>query len=489
MWKARPLASLAALLLVAGGAFAQGSGGPLTIQGLHQHNNHSAASRAFGGVTVSSSNIGLMFVNPASMHALGGLQISVGGSRQYRDWRQNQHFAPVRYYPNLSLLLEGLTDRVPDPDPDLVGFTPADSVQRPFDDIGPDWSRSNTSDAPLHALVAFPFSLGGFTLTAGLGAVQYANLNHFYQNNNVLDPAVLSQRPLPTLRPTDNNPVSVDWYQSIRSREGSTQGYGAALAGHVNRLNLTVGLSGMLLTGNSDDFEQRVNRGTLTFYSNAFRADSSFGRVTANGTSEFSGVEFAISSILHGRFVSAGFVLRPPSKYTRTFQMEIEADTSGSLFTSSVHEEDQLQLPWRGSLGLLFNPHESVRIGLEYEWRPYSSATFTGPAQNETAPWRSSSLFRIGTEYKLASWLVLRGGMRGEAEVFVPEGSAIQTEPVSYRMYSAGLGIDVSGVRWNVTYENAHMKYQDIWGSALSSNSDRRHAIITDISYTIPIRR
>ena len=476
---------LAATVLCAGQASAQGAGGPLTVQGLHQQDIHSVAARAFGGVTIGSTgDVGLMFVNPAAMHAPGGLQVSVAGYRQARDRDQVQQFAPVRYYPNLSLLLENRTDGIPDPDPDLVGFTPADTVQRPFDDIPPHWSHSNTSDVPLHALLAVPFSLGDVTLTAGIGAVRYADLDHYYQNNNVLSPGVLEQRPLPTLRPTDDDPVRVDWYQATRSREGSINGYGMALAGHVERYDLTLGVSGLLLNGSTDDVEQRFDRGELTFFANEFRADSSVGHLTKTGTSDFSGFEFTVSSTLHSQYVDVGFTVSPPTTYDRSYEMEVEGDTSGVPFTASESGDDQFQLPWRGTVGLLLKPSEKLHIGLEYEFRPYGSATFTGADGEEASPWHSASLFRIGTRYDLFPWLVLRGGIRGEADVFVPDGSAFVDDPVVYRVYAAGIGLHLGGVRWHVTYENADMTYQDIWGSAISMNTDVRHTLVTGLSYT-----
>jgi hypothetical protein len=482
--------SLVALLFFAGQVLGQGYGGPLTVEGLHQQDNPSAAARGFGGVTIGGvGNIGLMFTNPASMQALRGMKVTVGGFRQYQDLRQEQHFAPVRYYPNLSLLLEGLTDPIPDPDPELVGFTPADSVQRPFDDIRPFWSRSNTSNVPLQALVAVPMTLGGVTLIGGVGMVQYANLNHYYQNNNVLDPAVLSQRPLPILRPTDNNPVTANWYQSLRSREGQLYGYGAALAASIDRYNLTIALSGLFLKGSSDDFEQQNQRGTLTFFANEFRANSSFGRRTKAGTSEFSGQEFSIGSTLHGRYVDVGFVVRPPTTFTRAYEMELRIDTTGTPVTSVLTGEDQMGLPWRGSAGVMLKPRDNLKIGLEYEIRPYGSATFTTPAGAESSPWHSSSLLRMGVEYEPAPWLVVRSGLRGEADVFVPEGSPIEGEPVTFSVYTAGFGLGFAGIRWNMAYEYAGMKYQDIWGSSLSINRDSRHTIIADISITIPMSR
>ncbi len=437
-----------------------------------------------GGVALGlKQDIGLMFQNPAALQSIKEIQVSLGGLQLSKDAKQEQNYAPVRYYPNLSLLLEGLTARIPNPDTNLVGFTAQDTVQRPFDDIGPNWSRSKNRSAPLQALLAVPVSLGNVKIVAGAGAVEYADLNHYYQNNNVLSPTILSQRPLPTFRPTDDNPIEVDWSQTVRSREGSMQGYGIALAGSVG--SLSIGLSGLVLDGSSDDFERRVARGRLTFFSNAFRADSVYGSITKTGTSDFNGREFTLSSILNGRYVSIGFSIKPPATITRKYAMQLETDTTGTPSLTTIQGEDELKLPWRGTIGLALAPRGNLTLGLEYEFRPYESARYVDADGAETSSWLSASLFRIGAEYMIASWLALRGGMRGAAEVFQPEGNPIDGEPVTYTIYSAGFGVFYSGLRLNVAYENALMKYQDIWASAISKNNERRHTIVAQLSYEI----
>ncbi|WP_228350301.1 hypothetical protein [Rhodocaloribacter litoris] len=489
-WILTAVACLACLAWPAATVRAQGYGGPLTVQGLHQQHNPSAASRAFGGVTIGAGgDLGLMFAHPAALHGVQGLQVSVAGYHRTRDLRQEQHYAPVRYYPNLSLLLENRTDAIPDPDPELVGFTPADSVQRPYDDLSPNWSRDRTDSRPLHVLLAVPFSLGGLRLAAGLGTIQYANLDHYYQNNNVLDPAVLAQRPLPTLRPTDDNPVTVDWYQAIRSRQGTIDGYGGALAAHLPRLNLSLGAGALRLRGESDDFEQRRERGRLTFLANEFRADSSGGQVTRMGTSRFSATEWSFSAELSGRYASLGITLHPPTAFTREYTQAVEADTAGSFHTWTVDGEDRFRLPWRGTVGVSLRPREQLRVGFEYVFRPYARATYTPAAGEATTPWLSARLFRFGIAYEPADWLVFRGGMRSEADVFEPEGSALVGEPVTYRVFSVGFGLSFRGIRWDVTYEGGRMKYEDIWGSALSKNTDVRHVLATNLSFTLPVSR
>jgi hypothetical protein len=474
-------------ILVVPPLFAQGYGRTLTYQGLDQYLLHSASGRAMGGISIGvKQDIGLMFENPATLHSLQRIQVSLGGQVSSQDLEQEQNYAPVRYYPNLSLLLEGLTGYIPDPDTSLIGFTAQDTVQRPFDDIGPNWSKSNNQQMPLQALLAVPVSLGNVKIVGGIGAVRYADLTHYYQNNNILSPAILSQRPLPTFRPTDDNPLEVDWLQSIRSREGSVQGYGFALAGSIEKYKLAFGFSGMVLQGNSDDYEQEIGRGNLTFFSNAFRIDSVYHRITRTGTSDYHGSEFTLSSILTGRYASIGFSVKLPTTITRTYTMQVTTDTTGLPFSSTMEGEDKLKLPWRGMIGLSFTPKENLTVSLEYEYHPYQSVRYVDSQGTETSPWLKASLFRVGAEYMIAPWLAVRGGMQGDAEVFEPEGNQIIGEPVSYTVYSTGIGVVFSGLHLDVTYEYSMMKYDDTWSSAISKNSEQRHTMVTQLSYQLP---
>jgi opacity protein-like surface antigen len=471
---------------------AQGYGSDLTFQGLDHTLLHSAAARASGGLTVGmKQDIGLMFQNPAALYSLQEIQVSLGGIYFLNDQNQDQQYAPVRYYSNLSLLLEGVTGQIPDPPPDTTSTTPWDSamnsIQRPFDNLKPYWSRSRHDQLPLLGMLAVPVTLGEIKIVAGLGAVQYASMNHYYQNNNVLDPSILSQRPLPTLKPTNDNPLQVDWLQSVRSRAGEIQGYGFALASGLPDFNLSFGFSGMILDGSTDDYEQQVTRGKLTFYSNAFRLDSVYHRINRSGTSDFNGYEFTFGSILGSRYLSIGFAVKFPATITRKYSLEVRTDTTGGTpALSSVTGKDKLKLPWRGTVGLALTPRENLTIGLEYEIRPFKSVRYTAADGMESTPWLQSSLFRVGLEYQAGPWLTLRGGMRGEAEVFQAEGSYIEKEPVTYTVYSAGYGVTYLGLRFNMTYEYSLMKYQDIWSTAISKNNEWKHTLMAQLTYEIP---
>ena len=463
---------------------AQGYGAPLTMQGLGLNTIHSAAQRGLGGVTIGVTNdLGVMFHNPAALHSLAGPAVSLGGLGQFVQTQQVQHYAPVKYYSNLSLLLEGLTGSIPDPDTSLGGATAADTVQRPYDAIGPNWSSSKNRARPLQVFLGMPFEYAGVKFVVGAGAVEYADLNYAYQSNNVLSPSILSERPLPTPRPpNDANPTLVQWSQRVSSREGAVRGYGVALSGSLPEYDISVGISGMLLTGSSDDFDRTVSRGLLTFYTNYFRLDSVYSRVTRTGTSDFTGRELTLSALYRSRAVLFGITVKPPNTISRKYSGQVQTEGVGTG-TSTETGKDRIILPWRGTAGLSIMPKEGFLLAIEYEWRPYASAQYKGGASR---PWLSASLLRFGVAYDALPWLVLRGGMRGQAEVFEPEGNPIPGEAVAYSVYSFGVGLSNSGFRLDFAYEYSLMKYQDVWGSAVSLNRMACHNFVANLAYDIP---
>ncbi|HEX9614389.1 MAG TPA: hypothetical protein VGA55_02745, partial [Bacteroidota bacterium] len=427
--------------------------------------------------------------NPASLSSLRGIQVSVGGLQHSGRIEQIQHYAPVKYYSNLSLLLEGLTGQIPDP-ADSLQVTWAtgakDTIQRPFDSIGPNWASSASESRPIQAFLAVPFKFGEAEFVAGAGVAEYADLDYYYQQNNVLSPSILSERPLPTPRPpNDATPTLVDWSQYLVSREGFIRGYGLALSGSLPELGITAGVSGMILQGESDDFEQSVSRGRMTFFTNSFRLDSAYGRVTKTTTSEYTGEELSLAFLYSTKNVTLGFTVKPPTRIARSFTSLVSQDSTGVPSVTTVTGKDRVRLPWRGSIGLALVPREDLVIFLQYDIRPYESAGYK-VGGTETFPWMSSSTFGIGVGYQAASWLQLRGGIRGRAEVFEQEGNPLPGEPVSTSVYSAGAGIRYGGMHLNVVYEYSLMKYQDVWGSAISLNKAENQLVAASLAYEIP---
>lgn len=475
--------------LFARNIFAQGYGDPLTMQGIDHTSLHSAASRAAGGTSLMLRNqAATMFSNPASLQTVKTPQAVVGGTYRWIRASQEQQFAPLKYYSNYSLLMEGLTGNISDPDTSIPNPNPnpGDTVQRPFDTIKPNWSNTKNGALKGEFFLALPIVLGSANITAGLGFVEYANLNKHFENHNVTSPSVGSERPVPVARPSnDSLPFITHWSSYMQSREGSIRGYGLALSGELSE-SITIGLSAMILDGSSDDYEQRIERGTLTFYRDWFRIDSVYGHSVKSGISEYSGFEASLGCIYRGPHVSLAFTVKPPTTITRSYSTTEYFDTTGSSTAVTVHAEDKLTLPWRGSIGLGLALRENVTCAIEYEIRTYTSATYQDPSGMESNPWLSASILNIGAEFIPNDWLALRAGARQQSEVFEQEGNPLEGEPVTYSVYSAGCGVTFSSVQVNLAYEYSLMKYQDMWQTNVNFNRETNHTLILDVVYALP---
>ena len=470
---------------------AQGFGKPLAFQGLDHMTAQSAGSRAYGGITVGSQgDIGLMFANPASLQGLTDLQISVGGLRQTSETKQVQQYGPLNYYTNFSLLMEGLTGLIQDPryDTSVHSYNAGDTIQRPFDNIGPNWSRSKAKNMPMQIFAAMPFSVSDVKFSAGLGAIQYANLDWYFQNNNVLSPSILSVDPFTTPIPknnTDSAAFPVQWYQYYQRRTGSIYGYGGALSASVSE-KIALGISAMILKGNSDDKESRMERGRLRFYQSYFRLEPVSYHVVSTGTSDFSGVEITVSGSVNTKYLGIGFSIKPPTTITRKYSGQTQLDTTGASRSTSYSGEEKMVIPLRGSAGASITLRENLKLGMEYEMHPYSSAEYQSSNGSKSNPWLSSNLFHVGVEYSPMLWLTLRGGAREMAEVFEPVGNPLGGDPVSYTAFTFGAGVKFDNMRFNVAYEYATIKYVDEWAGALSINTQTPQSIVADITYEIP---
>jgi hypothetical protein len=487
---------------------AQGYGNPLTFQGLSQTTTQSAASRGAGGITFGIKNdVSMMFANPASLTSLQGIQFSIGGLQRIGSSFQEQHYSGVQGTSALAPLLEATTGSISDPDTNafyggtkVTVRTQADSVQRPFDSIGPNWSRSKTKSVPVQFSMAVPFTLGGTRMVGAVGVTEYANLNWYYQNNNVMSPSVLSvvNGTIATAG-LDRNPYTSYWYEYYQQRDGSIYGYGAALSVELSE-RLSVGFSGMMLKGSTDDMEVSVGRGRMLFFTSSMRLDRpGTTSYTKTGTSDFSGTEFSLSAEYTSRYFSVGFSVKPPTTITRNYSSSFSQDSvaQSKRFLSkidsiTVHTNvssgglDQIVLPLRGTFGIGLTLRENLRIGISYEIRSYASAQYAGANSSTMNPWLSCSILHVGGEYAANSWLTLRGGVSNYQEVYQPLTEGIRGEPVNYPVYGLGCGVKVANGVLNVTYEYADMKYVDTWSNAVSINRQFTSNIVASFSYTIP---
>ena len=479
--------------------FAQTYNMPLTIQGLNNTTYTSAASRGLGGISLTVKNdVGLMFTNPASLQSLEGIQISVGGYRQYRTMDQTQMWFPSANYPNFSLLMAGLTDTLTLPVIDSATYaryfavssnnpSGADTIFRQFDNILSNWQYKKNDNLPLQIFLAVPFTLAKMKFVAGAGSVEYANLNTYYQNNNVLNPDPGKLYPQPFNRPLDDSPTSavpIWWTQSLRKRIGSIYGYGGAISGALTT-RLNVGVSGMFLQGSSNDYESIVGRGLLDMRRTFFSLGRYYYMSYQSGNSDYKGQEFTLSSLYEGNNLTVGFALKLPStmkrEYTGTLFVQNPDGTAASTITKV---SDELKLPWRGSVGLGIAVRQNLSVKVEYEYLPFSTALYT-KSDSSSNPWLDSYKFKVGLEYTATSWLIARCGYNKHTEVFATENYYIPTDPLSSESYSIGVGVKYLEMQVDLAYEYAKVSYEDMWTTNINLNNDVRQSIVFSISYAL----
>lgn len=483
-----------------GPAMAQGYDTPLTFQGLNQTGLSSASARGAGGISIGVRNdASLMFEHAAGLSSIEGIQISIGTRRSSVYNKQDQRFGGLQGYTAFTPLMMSTSHLIPDP-PDSLLINQTDSVQRPFDAIGPHWNRSAWTGLPLQVFVAMPVEIAGIRIVVGAGMTEYADLYRFYQNNNSLSPSVLSVID-GTISTTglDLNPYQVQWFQYRHERTGSINGYGASVAAHVTQ-RLSVGISGMLLDGTTDDIEQRVGRGRLLFFRNSLRIDrKGMTSYSKTGTSDFSGFEFSASGSYVSRMVTVGVSFTAPTEITRSFSGTMTYDTVTAMSamdhrSDSLHAtgsrtyagEDNMSIPLRVTAGLSLALRDDLTLGLAYELRPYRSAEYTDPAGTVSTPWLAASIFRVGAEYRPLDWITFRAGVTSFEENFSGVTPPLRGESVEYPVYSLGCGVAFMGARVNLTYEYSDRKFVDTWSNAASINRRIGNTVMASVAYRLP---
>lgn len=464
---------------------------PLTMQGLNNTTQPSVVARALGGVTLIVKNDpSTMFSNPAGLQTLEGLQISVSGLQQYKRAEQTQQWFPLLYYSNFSLLMQGLTRNIPDPDT-IRNFPPnaGDSVQRPFDNFEPNWKYSKNKRLPIQLSIGVPFSVGGINFSAGLGIIQYANLNYYYENNNVLSPDIGAFRSGVMILPTNNNIDNsklVYWYRTVRERSGAITGYGGAVSAALSG-KISLGFSTLLLDGKTDDSESIISRGVLRMFRDYFGLYKYQQDTIKIGTSKFKGYEYTISANYRSPNFSFGLAVKPPTTIRRDYNSVVRVDTVGVTMNSqNIISSDKMTLPWRGTLGIGIALRKNFTVAVDYELLSYSSAKYSKDTITSN-PWLDCSTFRIGLEYLPISQLSIRAGYWTQVEVFEPEGNYNPGEPVSSTGYSGGLGYSVNNLNFNFTYEYLKIRFEDKWATNVNFNTNFNHSFIVGVSYLLQL--
>ena len=477
---------LAASLVLALGAASQAQGVaiPLSLQGIDQWNTGSVRTHGMGGSGVASAgDIGSLFTNPASLTALDGPSIMAGGIARAVTDRQNQEWMPNRLYAGLSLLFENAFDGIID--------TGKVKLEKPFDALEPRWKKTTSGIHPLTAAIGMPVTVAGIAGAAAIGYSAVSLSDNYFQNNNALSPNIGQYRPYPYNRLRIGDSMKVQWFQSIRERDGAVYGITPSLA--VKLLpQLSVGVSATILTSSVDDHELRVDRGLITLKTNTSSAYNVFTlapvaqRIHSNGTSTFKGTLVTAGAVLVQKAFTLGATVKMPGTITRDYTSTVVRDTAGRHTETAVTGSEALSIPAIVAIGLGVRPGRNVEVSIDYEIRSYAGTTLP-PTTDSSAyslnGWLSSNVFRAGVEWKPQMWLALRAGYREDVQVYAPEGASLTTQPVRGSIYTLGTGISFGSMQLNLAYEYGYTKYEDAWESNINYNSSESHTVLFDVRY------
>lgn len=454
MRKAASIVFVMTMLFIAGrDVFAQGVDSPLRVQGLDRYLDVGAASLAMGGAHVGGRlGVNSVFFDPAGLTALDRPELRLGLLHRTVSAEQEQRWTPNRFHIEISLIMEN---------------HPV-AVNRPFDDIGPGWSRTASSTRPSSFAAAAPFRLGGLSVYAGAGYATVLDLDHYFQNNNVLDPNIGQFRPEPLPRIQQNDTLEVQWFQHIRERQGFVSAFTPALAVEVVT-GISLGGSVSILTGSSTDFERRYDRGHLTLrYNNALDLEPATFVGERSGESTYSGMFATFSGRYEAEHFKVGVSVRTPFELKREWNAAGSVIPGESMPTSGT---DILDMPLMLSAGLSITPTDRWLLSATMDRRGYDEVTFMQAGSTvPESPWAAGNAIRLGVEFAATPWLALRGGFRDAAASFVPEGVGLLDEPARTSHLGAGFGLTFDRFGFDVAYEHARTAYEDLWLSNTNVN-------------------
>ena len=453
---------------------AQGTAHSLTIEGMDKPFSRGARATAMGGVGVAAAGgLHALFVNPAALSMLTAPEVRVGGAVTMTDTKQEQDWIPNRFYPNLSLLMEDMLAGIKDPE----ATDPRDMLQRPFDDLRPDWESGRTRVKPTLVAAALPLEIGGMPVVVGAGFHQAVNLDHFYQNNTIMDPNLGLYRPAPLPVVTGQDSLYVRWYAYRRERLGAVNGFTAS-ASCTPVGGFSFGAMATYYHGTSEDLETATERGAMTFYYDSFRLDQAGMVRTTTGTSTYTGLTGAIGLHYKGAYFSVGGTVKLPLTMTREWERTGPPPALSSLAAPVTETgSDKIHYPAVIAVGFALTPTEAVTVAADVTLRAMNDVEYTPGAAATLSPWLEGNLVHLGAEYRATPWLWLRGGYRTEVQVFAPAGAGLIDEPARGSAYSAGIGLAIGQLGFDLAYEYFDLKYLDKWETNVNTNAVHRHLI------------
>jgi hypothetical protein len=453
---------------------AQGLTQPLRFQGLDHLSSPGARSRALGGSAVAwSVDPTSLFSNPANLVRLTSVQVMAGATFRSSLLEQQQDWIPDRLYAELSLVFEN----------NFAGIKDS-GLHKPYDAIGPDWKEKVSSFRPSMVAAAMPIVQSPLRVVGGIGYSEVANLDFYYQNNNVLNPNIGAFRPEPILRPRAGDTLNVQWYQSVSRRTGSLYGITPGLAIQLSE-DLSVGFAATIYTGSVDDEESRLDRGLLRLTATSSGSFNNFVivpaayRTVSTGTSKFTGTQLSVAGLFQQPYYSIGLQFSPSMSIMREWTRAIMADSASRSFAVTSSGEDEIRLPLHFALGIALHPTDRWTLLADYDVRSYKNVEVIH-GDSTVSPWLGSSVLHLGAAYQALDWMELRIGYFEDVQTFAPVGDGLINDPARGSVYSFGIGLKAGHVGVDLAYELSTLSYNDMWVSNVNQNHQKHDRLTVE---------
>lgn len=442
----------------------QGVADTLNIQGLNQF--HIISSKARGKAGVNSAEFYgsvSLFYNPALLIKAKNVEISVGGGIENYKYNQQQDWYPNRLYAELSLIFEN---------EETV-------VTKPFDDIKPDWKLNRNKMLLDHISGVIPVS----SLRLGFGIAKVIDLDHYFQNNNALDPNIGQFRPEPVPRVQPGESLMVNWFQFVRDRKGDIYGIFGGFSYEIFK-NLSIGLAISYLYGNSNDYQRRLDRGLFTFkHNNVFTLDSVKYICEKSGNSKYRGYMLIAGLSYSNEKFSAGFVIKPVVNIKRSWSYDVRIIDGNNSLSYSESDDDEIKIGEVVSAGFSLNPFPKTSISADYEMRFYGNTRYKINNEN-FKPWLNSSVLKFGFGYKFNSFEI-GFGYSEVKDVVSSVGGGLTDKPIEGSLYSLVLSIPYGNVIANLSIGYTTVKYNDLWLSNVNYNGKNKLTLGIDFEIKI----
>lgn len=489
---------IASLIFSSSALVAQHRGDNLSFQGLTYKDNLSTKAAAMGGaVTAVSGDISSLFYNMAGLARLEKIQVSVNVNQYDRQWRENQNYYPDRQFTTLPFYLEGLYipklensgrwDYELYKDTLSYMYNLPELGLDPYDENAAQWKNTKSEFGLKNISVAVPFYLGERKFVVAASYLRN-NINDFDRNETFISPQLVSYDYETDFKRVVNgvDTLNVKWSRYLRQKSGSMNNIIAGVSNEVFE-NVMIGIGVNIQNGESDDYQSLTRYGDIHLMDQQrfkfYFVDQS---KVISGTSKYNSTAFNLSAMVELSKLKLGLKIDLP--YTLTREWNYSTIQKGQETNSNVVSsgKDEVNMPAIYNLGVSFQPVDQFLISFNYEFAPYSKATFNFASRDTTfRDWADQSTIGFGIEYKMFDFLSLMAGFRAIPEVFIPDGAAIKDKGPISNSYNFGLSVNTFLGRVDLAYEYRKMKYYDSYYSNANYNFESNSTLMIGFTYSL----